>query len=70
MATDGKLLLYKEQQFPNLATTEYRVTSPHTAKYNCFAWAAGQDDIAVLNQIPNWLVTVQGFEVVLIHQLI
>jgi hypothetical protein len=44
MATDGKLLLYKEQQFPNLATTEYCVTSPHTAKYNCFAWAAGQDD--------------------------
>ena len=27
--------------FPGLATSGFRVTSPHTASYNCIAWAAG-----------------------------
>jgi hypothetical protein len=44
MAIDGELAFYKESQFPNLAKTEYRVTSSQTAIYNCFAWAAVQDD--------------------------
>ncbi len=44
MAIDGELAFYKESQFPNLATTGYRVTSAQTATYNCFAWVAGQDD--------------------------
>jgi hypothetical protein len=44
MAIDGKLAFYKESQFPNLATTGYLITSSQTATYNCFAWAAEQDD--------------------------
>jgi hypothetical protein len=44
MAIDGELAFYKESQFPNLAKTVYRVTSSQTAIYNCFAWAAVQDD--------------------------
>lgn len=44
MATDGELAFYKESQFPNLAKTGYLVTSSQTATYNCFAWAAVQDD--------------------------
>jgi hypothetical protein len=38
------LELYKESEFPNLLTTGYRVTSPVSRAYNCFAWAAGQND--------------------------
>jgi hypothetical protein len=30
-----------ESLFPNLAGTEYTVTSPRENKYNCVAWAAG-----------------------------
>jgi hypothetical protein len=44
MAIDGELAFYKQSQFPNLATTKYLVTSSQTATYNCFAWAAKQDD--------------------------
>jgi hypothetical protein len=44
MATDGKLAFYKENQFPNLAATRYTITSSQTATYNCFAWAAGEND--------------------------
>jgi hypothetical protein len=44
MAIDGELAFYKESHFPNLAKTGYRVTSSQTAIYNCFAWAAVQDD--------------------------
>ena len=32
-----------EQQFPNLATEDYTLTSPDTIDYNCVAWAAGTD---------------------------
>lgn len=44
MATDGKLEKYKENEFPHLAVTGYSITSPATRAYNCFAWAAGEDD--------------------------
>ena len=44
MATDGKLEQYKEDEFPHLAVTGYRITSRATRAYNCFAWAAGEDD--------------------------
>jgi hypothetical protein len=27
--------------FPNLATTEFQITSPPDRQYNCIAWAAG-----------------------------
>jgi len=30
-----------EAQIPGLVGSEYRVTSPRDARYNCFAWAAG-----------------------------
>lgn len=30
-------------QFPKLAETAYKVTSPITEQYNCIAWAAGED---------------------------
>jgi hypothetical protein len=33
-----------EAFFPALAATGYRVTSPATPIYNCFAWAASRDD--------------------------
>jgi hypothetical protein len=29
-----------QQQFPNLASSNYRITSPQTPEYNCIAWAA------------------------------
>lgn len=32
-----------EQKFPNLAIMPYEVTSPSTRKYNCIAWAAGDN---------------------------
>lgn len=31
-----------ERTFPELKSSEYRVTSPKTPKYNCVAWAAGK----------------------------
>jgi hypothetical protein len=31
------------QEFPKLAETPYKVTSPETQDYNCIAWAAGED---------------------------
>jgi hypothetical protein len=33
-----------EKDWPNLAQTHYRVTSRHTGKYNCLAWAIYEDD--------------------------
>lgn len=33
-----------ESEWPNLSKTEYRITSPYTRIYNCFAWAAHEDD--------------------------
>lgn len=32
--------MYIEENFPNLRNTPYQITSPHTALYNCIAWAA------------------------------
>ena len=32
-----------ESLFPNLAADGYRITSPSTAIYNCFAWAAEEN---------------------------
>lgn len=37
--TSEKLRL--QQSFPNLAGTEYHITSPEDRAYNCIAWAAG-----------------------------
>ncbi|MEL6491252.1 MAG: hypothetical protein AAFV85_09230 [Cyanobacteria bacterium J06634_6] len=33
-----------EQQFPNLASEGYIITSPDTIDYNCVAWAAEADE--------------------------
>lgn len=33
-----------EDYFPNLSQTKYEVTSPRTYDYNCFAWAAEEND--------------------------
>jgi hypothetical protein len=40
MATDPEL----ERDFPNLARSHYRITSPSTPRYNCIAWAADRTD--------------------------
>lgn len=32
-----------ERDFPNLASSEYKLTSPDTIDYNCVAWAAEDD---------------------------
>lgn len=34
---------YLEAHFPRLKQTGYRLTSPESPDYNCFAWAAGDD---------------------------
>jgi hypothetical protein len=44
VAIDGRLEAYQETEFPNLRATEYRVTSPQSRAYNCFAWAAGESN--------------------------
>jgi hypothetical protein len=44
MAIDGRLEPYREVEFPNLVATGYRLTSPTSKDYNCFAWAVGEDD--------------------------
>jgi hypothetical protein len=33
-----------EAEYPNLASSDYRITSPRNPEYNCFAWAAEEDD--------------------------
>lgn len=33
-----------ELKWPNLSGTDYRVTSPKSQEYNCFAYAAGETD--------------------------
>jgi hypothetical protein len=33
-----------EQQFPNLASEGYLITSPDTTEYNCVAWAAESEE--------------------------
>jgi hypothetical protein len=39
-----KEAIHLELRYPNLALTEYTVTSPKSQEYNCFAWAAGDQD--------------------------
>lgn len=34
---------FLEHEFPNLATSSYSIQSPATPRYNCIAWAAGDD---------------------------
>ncbi len=36
--------IHLELRYPNLALTEYTVTSPKSQEYNCFAWAAGDQE--------------------------
>ncbi|MBD2175850.1 hypothetical protein H6F42_02815 [Pseudanabaena sp. FACHB-1998] len=36
--------IHLELRFPNLALTEYNVTSPKSQEYNCFAWVAGDQE--------------------------
>ncbi len=33
-----------ELRWRNLSKTTYQITSPKTQEYNCFAWAAGEND--------------------------
>jgi hypothetical protein len=33
--------IHLELRYPNLALTEYTVTSPKSQEYNCFAWVVG-----------------------------
>ncbi|MFM6208993.1 hypothetical protein, partial [Planktothrix sp.] len=33
-----------EVKWPNLSRTDYQVTSPKSQEYNCFAWAAAEND--------------------------
>jgi|GEM_PF-4745354 len=33
--------IHLELRFPNLARTQYILTSPKSQEYNCFAWVAG-----------------------------
>jgi hypothetical protein len=40
----GRLEYRKILRFPNLEPTEYEVTSEETVDYNCFAFAAGEED--------------------------
>ena len=46
MVSPARLHLIKskvETEFPNLRTTPYRIASPSDRRYNCIAWAAGDD---------------------------
>jgi len=43
-----------EGNFPNLARGNYEITSPHTPRYNCIAWAAGQDHVWWWPDGPYW----------------
>lgn len=36
--------IHLELRFPNLAVTEYTITSPKSQEYNCFAWVAGDQE--------------------------
>ena len=36
--------IHLELRYPNLAITDYNVTSPKSQEYNCFAWAAGDQE--------------------------
>lgn len=36
--------IHLELRYPNLVKTAYDVTSPKSQEYNCFAWAAGDQE--------------------------
>jgi hypothetical protein len=36
--------MIQDAQFPNLTTTNHRITSDPTPEYNCIAWAAGDTE--------------------------
>lgn len=36
--------IHLELRYPNLAKTQYTITSPKSQEYNCFAWAAGDQE--------------------------
>jgi hypothetical protein len=44
MASPGSQEAELEQTFPNLRASGYRITGPATKRYNCIAWAAGDQD--------------------------
>ena len=43
------------QIFPNLATTQFKITSPPSNFYNCIAWAYGRSDIKI------WPNAIRGY---------
>jgi hypothetical protein len=43
-----------EVRWPNLASTNYQVTSPKSQEYNCFAWAA--------EDVERWWQPIPGEE--------
>jgi hypothetical protein len=44
MASPGSPVAELEQTFPSLSASGYRITGPATSRYNCVAWAAGDQD--------------------------
>src|SRR5262249_31187994 len=44
MASPGSPEAELERTFPNLRVSGYRTTGPATNRYNCIAWAAGDQD--------------------------
>jgi hypothetical protein len=50
----GKLEYRKILRFPNLELTEYQVTSEETVDYNCFAFAAGEEECRWDPVDPGW----------------
>ena len=40
----SRINLWLESRCPNLSSDEYQITSPEATNYNCFAWAAEEDD--------------------------
>ncbi len=45
MVMNGRLAYNKILRFPNLERTNYEVTSEETVDYNCFAFAAGEEEL-------------------------
>ena len=43
MGRGENLQFHDRAEFPNLRTASYRITSPETLRYNCIAWAAGDN---------------------------
>jgi len=42
--SNGKRSPQLERLFPRLASNDYGISSPETRRYNCIAWAAGEND--------------------------